>query len=41
MEDILESYTTAIIMPGCELSAYTLVENAKALIDSARLSSAP
>jgi uroporphyrinogen-III decarboxylase len=39
--EITTKYTTAVIMPGCELSAYTPVENVKALIESARLSSAP
>ena len=37
--EITTRSTTAVIMPGCELSAYTPVENVRALIESARSSS--
>lgn len=34
--EITTKHTTAVIMPGCELSAYTPVENVRSLIEPAR-----
>ncbi|MBI3468245.1 MAG: hypothetical protein HY000_35020 [Planctomycetes bacterium] len=37
--DFIESttpHTTAVVMPGCEIDSYALVENVRAMIDAAR-----